>query len=89
MRTLFLLFTALVLALVLWVEFRTRLSRSLKIVAWLIPSLLIIRLFFNWSWENAAYLGLIVGIGGLVWLTVWYITSRIERDQAQRRRSGN
>lgn len=82
MRTLVLLLTALVLALVLWVEFRTRLSRSLKIVAWLIPSLLIIRLFFNWSWENATYLGLIVGIGGLVWLAVWYITDRIARNQA-------
>lgn len=89
MRVLFLLFTALVLALVLWVEFRTRLSRSLKIVAWLIPALLVIRLFFNWSWENATYLGLIVGIGGLVWLAVWYITSRIERSQTERRRPGN
>lgn len=84
MRQLILLLTALVLALVLWVEFRTRLSRSLKIVAWLFPSLLIIRLFFNWSWEDAAYLGLIVGVGGLVWLAVWYITGRIVRGQTQK-----
>ena len=84
MRLLFLLLTALVLALVLWVEFRTRLSRSLKIVAWLIPSLLIVRLAFNWSWENALILGLVVGVGGLVWLAVWYITSRIARSQTER-----
>ena len=84
MRTLILLLTALVLALVLWVEFRTRLSRSLKIVAWLIPALLIVRLFFNWSWENATYLGLIVGIGALVWLAVWYITGRIARGQTEK-----
>jgi hypothetical protein len=84
MRQLILLLTAFVLALVLWVEFRTRLSRSLKIVAWLIPSLLVIRLFFNWSWRDATYLALVVGIGGLVWLTVWYITGRIERRQTQR-----
>ena len=82
MRVLFLLLTALVLALVLWVEFRTRLSRSLKIVAWLIPSLLIVRL--AWSWENALILGLVVGVGGLVWLAVWYITSRIARSQTER-----
>lgn len=84
MRVLFLLLTALVLALVLWVEFRTRLSRSLKIVAWLVPSLLIIRLLFNWQWENALILGLVLGIGGLVWLAVWYITGRIARSQTQR-----
>ena len=83
MRTLILLLTALVLALVLWVEFRTRLSRSLKIVAWLIPSLLIVRLFFSWSWEDATYLALI-GIGGLVWLAVWYITGRIARGQTEK-----
>ena len=84
MRILFLLLTALVLALVLWVEFRTRLSRSLKIVAWLVPSLLIIRLAFNWSWENALTLGLVVGIGGLVWLAVWYVTNRIARSQTEK-----
>lgn len=84
MRQLILLLTALVLALVLWVEFRTRLSRSLKIVAWLIPSLLVIRLFFNWSWEDATYLALIVGIGGFVWLAVWYITNRIVRGQTEK-----
>lgn len=84
MRALFLLFTALVLALVLWVEFRTRLSRSLKILAWLIPSLLVVRLFFNWSWEDAGYLGLIIGVGGLVWLAVWYVTGRIVRGQTEK-----
>ena len=84
MRQLILLLTALILALVLWVEFRTRLSRSLKIVAWLIPSMLVIRLFFNWSWEDATYLALIVGVGGLVWLAVWYITGRIARGQTEK-----
>lgn len=84
MRQLIWLLTALVLALVLWVEFRTRLSRSLKIVAWLIPAMLIVRLLFNWSSDNALTLGLVVGIGGLVWLAVWYITGRIARGQMQK-----
>ena len=81
MRQLIWLLTALSLVLVLWVEFRTRLSRSFKIVAWLYLFLLGARLAFDWSWENALTLALVVGIGGLVWLAVWYVTGRIVRGQ--------
>ncbi len=84
MRQLIWLLTALSLVLVLWVEFRTRLSRSLKIVAWLYLFLLAARLVFDWSWENALALGLVIAIGGLVWLTVWYITGRIVRGQTEK-----
>lgn len=84
MRQLIWLLTALSLALVLWVEFRTRLSRSLKIAAWFYVAALGARLVFGWSWDNALALGLVIGIGGLVWVAVWYITERIARGQAQK-----
>ena len=84
MRQLIWLLTALSLALVLWVEFRTRLSRSLKIAAWFYLFALGARLIFGWSAENALVLGLVLGVGGVIWLAVWYVTERIIRGQTQK-----
>lgn len=84
MRQLIWLLTALSLALVLWVEFRTRLSRSLKIAAWFYLCALGARLIFGWSSENALVLGLVLGVGGVIWLAVWYVTERIIRGQTQK-----
>ena len=84
MRQLVWLLTALSLALVLWVEFRTRLSRSLKIAAWFYLFVLGARLIFGWSSENALALGLVLGVGGVIWLAVWYVTKRIIRGQTQK-----
>jgi len=77
MRQLLWLVFLLSLGLVFWLQFRTRLARSLKMVAWLYVGLLVVRLLMDFSVARALLLGGIIAGFGLTWVVVWYVSGRI------------